>query len=101
MVLAIDAYDAEIAHGHPAGAISAGHALAFLRTAATAVTRVGADASGSPVMAFDAVTGRQALKSVPLHDAGCAAPFAGADNVYCLDTVKYLSGGHDLAHLGL
>src|SRR5437879_917386 len=77
VVFAIDTDDAEVAHRHPAGTITARHALAFFRPAATAVAGNGTDTAGGPVMALDTVTGPQPLEAVPLHHAGRAPALAG------------------------
>src|SRR6266851_1586507 len=101
VVFAIDTDDAEVAHRDPAGTITARHALAFFRPAATAVAGNGTDTAGGPVMALDTVTGSQPLEAVPLHHAGRAPALASADYVDGGHAVEYFHGRQDLANLSL
>src|SRR5205823_1495246 len=97
MVVGIDADDLEISHGHPLVAVSAGHADALLRPAATAVGGVRGDRAALAGALLDTVAVPQAAEVVPLDDAGHAAALGPADHVHGLDLAEHVGHGQNLA----
>src|SRR5262249_53533874 len=92
VVFGVDAHHAEVADRNLLSTVTAGHFLALLRAAATAVTGVGTDAAGGTVVLLDAVAGRQARKVVPFHGARGAAALGGAGHVYRGDILEDVCG---------
>src|SRR6187549_2213038 len=81
VVFFVDPYELDITNRDPLVAVAAGHALALLHAAATAVSRQRAGATHMTVHLLHTVRRSLAAEIVPLHGTRKAAAFRLARNI--------------------